>query len=75
MAPAYEAAARQLEPEVRLLKLNSDLEQNVAARLGISGIPTLLLFRSGREIARQAGAMSANQIVHWVEQQLSKPAA
>lgn len=68
MAPAYEAAARELEPGVRLLKLNSDVEQNVAARLRINSIPTMILFQGGREIGRQSGAMSANQIVHWVRQ-------
>lgn len=66
MAPAYAAAARELEPNVRLLKLNSDIEQTVAARLGINSIPTMILFQSGREIGRQSGAMSSNQLVQWV---------
>ena len=70
MAPAFAAAAAELEPQVRLVKLNSDVEQAVAAQLGISGIPTLLLFRGGREIARQSGAMSASQIVQWTKQHL-----
>ena len=70
MAPAFAAAASELEPQVRLVKLNSDVEQAVAAQLGISGIPTLLLFRGGREIARQSGAMSARQIVQWTKQHL-----
>lgn len=70
MAPAFAAAAAELEPQVRLVKLNSDVEQTVAAQLGISGIPTLLLFRGGREIARQSGAMSASQIVQWTKQHL-----
>src|SRR6186997_2349568 len=52
MAPAYEAAARELEPEVRLIKLNSDSVQSTASRLGIQGIPTMILFHEGREIAR-----------------------
>ena len=68
MAPAYEAAARELEPDVRLLKLNSDVEQSVATRLRINSIPTMILFQGGREIGRQSGAMSANQIVQWVRQ-------
>ncbi|GLQ76720.1 thiol reductase thioredoxin [Mesorhizobium huakuii] len=70
MAPAYEAAARELEPHVRLLKLNSDNEQAVAARLGIRGIPTMILFHGGREIARTSGAMTAGQIVRWVRDRL-----
>ncbi len=70
MAPAYEAAARELEPDVRLIKLNSDSEQSIAARLGIQGIPTMILFHEGREFARTSGAMSANQIVRWVRDRL-----
>jgi thioredoxin 2 len=70
MAPAYEAAARELEPRVRLIKLNSDAEQAVAARFGIQGIPTMLLFFEGREIARTSGALSAKQIVQWVRDRL-----
>lgn len=70
MAPAYEAAARELEPHVRLIKLNSDAEQAIAGRLGIRGIPTLILFHGAKEIARTSGAMSAGQIVGWVRQRL-----
>lgn len=73
MAPAYEAAANELEPHVRLIKLNSDNEQAVAARLGIRGIPTMILFHGGREVARTSGAMTAGQIVRWVRDHL--PAA
>lgn len=75
MAPAYEAAAAQLEPEVQLIKLNSDAEQEVAARLGIRGIPTMILFHGGHEIARTSGAMSAHQIVGWVRDRLPSVAA
>ena len=70
MAPAYEAAATELEPHVRLIKLNSDNEQTVAARLGIRGIPTMILFHGGREVARTSGAMTAGQIVRWVRDHL-----
>lgn len=70
MAPAYEAAAGELEPQVRLIKLNSDAEQAVAARLGIQGIPTMILFHEGLEVARTSGAMSATQIVRWVRDRL-----
>lgn len=70
MAPAYEAAADELEPHVRLIKLNSDNEEAVAARLGIRGIPTMILFHGGREIARTSGAMAAGQIVRWVRDRL-----
>lgn len=65
MAPMFERAAQELEPRVRLLKLNSDNAPSVSSRLGISGIPTLLLMHKGREIARSAGAMDTKRIVAW----------
>jgi thioredoxin 2 len=68
MAPAYEAAAEQLEPDVRLIKLNSDEHQQIAGRLGIRGIPTMILYHRGREIARHSGAMPASQIVQWTRE-------
>jgi len=75
MAPAYEAAARDLEPGVRMIKLNSEAEQGAASRLGIRGIPTMILFLDGREAARTSGAMSAHQIVQWVRDKLPTAAA
>lgn len=75
MAPAYEAAARELEPDVVLIKLNSDNEQARAGRLGIRGIPTMILFHGGSEVARTSGAMSAGQIVNWVRDRLGPVAA
>jgi thioredoxin 2 len=65
MAPMFEHAARELEPRVRLLKLNADTAPSVSSRLAISGIPTLLLMQGGREIARTSGAMDAKTIVAW----------
>lgn len=70
MAPAFEAAAAQMEPGMRFLKLNSDEEQGLAGRLGIRGIPTVLFYRGGREVARQSGAMTEGQIVRWIRQHL-----
>jgi len=67
MAPAFEQAAAQLEPRVRLAKVNTETEQTIGAQYAIRSIPTLVLFRDGREIARQAGAMGANDIVHWTQ--------
>jgi thioredoxin 2 len=67
MAPAYEQAAQRLEPGMRLLKLNTELEQGIAAQYGIRSIPTLALFRNGREIGRQAGAMDVQRIVAWAQ--------
>lgn len=70
MAPQFEQAARQLEPRVRLARVNTEVEQGLAARFGIRSIPTLAIFAHGRELARQPGAMGANDILHWVRQQL-----
>jgi thioredoxin 2 len=71
MAPAYEQAAQQLEPQVRLAKVNTEDEQALAARFNIRSIPTLALFVGGREVARQAGAMtSPAQIAAWVQSKL-----
>lgn len=67
MAPAFEQAAAQLEPRARLAKLNTEDEQNIGARLNIRSIPTMVVFKNGREVARQAGAMSAADIKSWVE--------
>lgn len=66
MAPAFKAAAAQLEPQARLLKLNTEEEEALAARYAIRSIPTLAVFHRGREIARQAGAMDTATIVRWV---------
>jgi thioredoxin 2 len=71
MAPAFEEAAGRLEPGVRFAKLNTEDEQTTGARFGIRSIPTMVLFQDGREIARQSGAMMANDIVNWVEAQLA----
>ncbi|MGN6190562.1 MAG: thioredoxin TrxC [Rhodanobacteraceae bacterium] len=65
MAPEFVKAAAQLEPRVRLLKVDTDAQQSLGARYDIRSIPTLALFRGGREIARQAGAMNAPGIVQW----------
>lgn len=65
MAPQFESAAAQLEPHMRLAKVDTEAAQDLAARLQIRSIPTLALFKGGREIARQAGAMGAADIVRW----------
>jgi thioredoxin 2 len=66
MAPAYAQAAVKLEPRVRLAKLNTEQEQGIAAQFNIRSIPTLIIFKGGRELARQAGAMSAADIIRWI---------
>jgi len=68
MAPAYEQAAHELVATAILAKLNTETSPQTAAAFGISGIPTIIAFRRGRELTRQSGAMSASQIVSWVRQ-------
>jgi len=65
MAPAYEKAAQQLEPAMRVVKVNTEAAQDLAMRYNIRSIPTLALFKNGRELARQAGAMDTANIVAW----------
>ena len=71
MAPAFKAAAAQLEPQLRFLKVDTEAVQALAARYRIQSIPTMILFRSGREVARQAGAMDVGNIIAWVRQGLA----
>ncbi len=72
MAPHFEAAARQLEPHVRLAKVNTEAEPELAARFGIRSIPTLALFVGGRKVARQAGAMGQADLVRWTQAALAQ---
>jgi len=70
MAPAFAQAAASLSPAVRLAKLNTEDEQAIGAQLNIRSIPTMIIFKNGKEVARQAGAMSAADILNWVKSQL-----
>jgi len=65
-APTFEQAARELEPKLRLAKLNTEQEQSVASRWQIRSIPTLILFTDGKESARISGALSLSQLKQWV---------
>ncbi|MEI8171024.1 MAG: thioredoxin TrxC [Rhodoferax sp.] len=67
MAPAFEQAAAQLEPRFRLVKVDTEANQNLGARFNIRSIPTLALFANGVEVARQPGAMGAADIVRWAQ--------
>jgi thioredoxin 2 len=66
MAPAYEEAAKRVAPGVKLAKLDTEAEPEIAARYGIRSIPTLIAFRHGREIARQSGALPLPQLMQWI---------
>lgn len=70
MAPQFTAAAQSLEPQVRLAKVDTEAEPALGARFAIRSIPTLVLLQSGRELARQSGAIGADQIVRWTRAQL-----
>ena len=65
MAPAFAAAAQKLEPQIRSGKVDTEAQPTLAARFGIRSIPTLIIFKQGREVARQAGAMPTEAISHW----------
>ena len=67
MAPAFAQAAQQLEPQVRLAKLDTQAFPHASAPYGIRSIPTLVLFKGGRELARQPGAMGQADIVRWAQ--------
>ena len=71
MAPAFAQAAAQFEPRARFVKLNTEDHPDGAAPYGIRGIPTLILFRGGREADRVSGAMDARRLAAWVEQRLA----
>ncbi len=74
MAPAYERAAAALEPQVRVAKVNTEAAPALGTRYHIRSIPTLALFVGGRDVARQAGALTnPAQIAAWVRAQLAKP--
>lgn len=70
MAPAFAAAAPQLKPWLRLGKLDTQADQAVAARYAIRTIPTMLILKKSKEIARQSGVMPVQAIVQWARQAL-----
>lgn len=72
MAPAFAVAAKKLEPQARLGKIDTEAEQSIAARYSIRSIPTLILFANGREIARQSGAIATGLIIDWARASLAQ---
>lgn len=67
MAPHFEAVARRMEPRARFAKVNSDEANEIAGRYGIRSIPTLIVFKGGKEVARQSGAMDSTTLARWVD--------
>jgi thioredoxin 2 len=73
--PGVEQAARTLAGRLKAVKVNVDQAPKVAERLGVQGIPTLVLLRGGREVARQVGAVPPAALLRWAEEVIAKPAA
>ena len=71
LAPVLERAAAQRATQLRVAKVNTDEQPELAGRFGIRSIPTLILFRAGRELARQSGALDAARLSHWLDRALS----
>jgi thioredoxin 2 len=71
MAPVFERVAAATEPAARFAKLNTDEAQDIAARYSIRSIPTLMVFRDGKEVARQAGAMDPASLRSWLASALA----
>ena len=70
MAPVFEKAATELQPQVRLAKVNTEEELGLASQYGIRSIPTIVLYRQGKEVARMAGAMDLENLLAWTRQHL-----
>jgi len=68
MAPIFEQAAAQLEPDVRLIKVDADAAPDLLQRFSIQGVPTLMLMHHRREIGRWAGVMALNQLLAWTRE-------
>jgi thioredoxin 2 len=73
MAPHFERAAADIEPDARLAKLNTEDAPRTASRFAIRGIPTLIVFRRGQELARQSGAMDYPALTRWIRSAIRQP--
>lgn len=70
MAPVFEQAARELEPNARLAKVDTEASQSLARQFAIRSIPTLILFKEGREVARISGAVGLRELLGWTQRHL-----
>lgn len=68
MAPVFAQAAQQLQPKIRVAKVDTEAQQQLAAQFQIRSIPTLAIFKNGKEINRTAGAMDLQNLINWVNQ-------
>lgn len=71
VAPELERLAAERAGSLRVVKVNVDEEPAVSARLGVQGIPTLLLFVGGSEVGRQVGALPGDAMRSWIDQTLA----
>ena len=69
-APVFSQAAAQLEPRARFIKINTEVEQQIAAQFNIRSIPTLAVFKAGKEVTRMSGAMDLGGFTNWVNQNI-----
>ncbi len=67
MAPAFESASSKLPLKIRFIKINTENHQNISGSFGIRGIPTMIIFKNGKELDRVSGALSEDQILQWVQ--------
>jgi thioredoxin 2 len=72
MAPGFEEVAKRMEPLARFAKLNTDEAQETAAHYGIRSIPTLMVFKGGKEVARQSGAMDPTRLRNWLSEAINR---
>ena len=70
MAPTFEQAAKQLEPFTRLAKINTEECPTISSKYAVQSLPTVILFRGNKEIARQSGAMTVEQLDAWVRSKI-----
>tara|TARA_R110001592_G_scaffold302055_1_gene573799 strand:- start:393 stop:830 length:438 start_codon:yes stop_codon:yes gene_type:complete len=68
-SPIFDLAAKEFEPKLRFAKLNTESQKNIASRWNIQSIPTLILFKGGKEVTRVSGALSSGQLKQWLEKQ------
>ena len=70
MAPAFKKAAADLEPEIRLAKLDTEANQQLAVQFNIRSIPTMIVFKNGKEVNRISGALPGAKIQQWIKQSI-----
>ena len=66
MAPHFATAAKAMEPRLRFAKVDTEAAQQTSARYNIRSIPTLIVFKGGREVGRQSGAMESRALMQWL---------